>query len=78
MMLVKSVKFPERLKPKNIKADIDVSGQFPPLKDVNMMIKRLNLAAYAPLEYVRMDKKEEYSRKYDQQVKGGRVCVSPN
>jgi len=64
-------KFPERLKPKNIKADIDLSGQFPPLKDVNMMIKRLNLAAYAPLEYVRMDKKEEYSRKYDQQVKGG-------
>lgn len=64
-------KFPERLKPKNIKADIDINGQFPPLKDVNMMIKRLNLAAYAPLEYVRMDKKEEYSRKYDQQVKGG-------
>ena len=64
-------KFPERLKPKNIKADIDTTGQFPPLKDVNMTIKRLNLAAYAPLEYVRMDKKEEYSRKYDQEVKGG-------
>ena len=64
-------KFPERLKPLNIKADIDLSGQFPPLKDVNMAIKKLNLAAYAPLEYVRMDKKEEYSRKYDQEVKGG-------
>jgi ERCC4-related helicase len=64
-------KFPERLKPKNIKADIDTTGQFPPLKDINMTIKRLNLAAYAPLEYVRMDKKEEYSRKYDQEVKGG-------
>ena len=65
-------KFPERLKPMNIKADIDTSGQFPPLKDVNMAIKKLNLAAYAPLEYVRMDKKDEYSRKYDQEVKGGK------
>ncbi|MEM7620632.1 MAG: helicase-related protein [Pseudomonadota bacterium] len=63
--------FPERLKPMNIKADIDTSGQFPALKDVNMAIKKLNLAAYAPLEYVRMDRKEEYSRRYDQQVKGG-------
>lgn len=64
-------KFPERLKPMNIKADIDTSGRFPALKHVNMSIKRLNLAAYAPLEYVRMDKKEEYSRKYDQKVQGG-------
>lgn len=64
-------KFPERLKPKNIKADIDLSGQFPPLKDINLEIRKLNLAAYAPLEYVRLDKREEYSRKYDQSVKGG-------
>lgn len=64
-------KFPERLKPLNIKADIDTSSKFPPLKDVNMAIKKLNLAAYAPLEYVRMDKAEEYSRKYDQAVKDG-------
>lgn len=63
--------FPERLKPMNIKANIDTSGQFPELKDVNMSIRKLNLAAYAPLEYVRVDKKEEYSRKYDQMVKGG-------
>lgn len=66
-------KFPERLKPMNIKSDIDTSEQFPPLKEVNMTIKRLNLAAYSPLEYVRMDKKDEYSRKYDQEVKDGSV-----
>jgi len=66
-------KFPERLKPMNIKSDIDTSKHFPPLKEVNMAIKRLNLAAYSPLEYVRMDKKDEYSRKYDQEVKGGSV-----
>ena len=65
-------KFPERLKPKNIKSDIDTSGQFPPLKDVNTTIKKLNLAAYAPLEYVRMDKKAEYNRKYDQELADGK------
>ena len=64
-------KFPERLKPKNIKSDIDLSGKFPPLKDINLAIKKLCLAGYSPLEYVRLDKKEEYSRKYDQAVKGG-------
>ncbi|KMP10603.1 helicase [Candidatus Nitromaritima sp. SCGC AAA799-C22] len=64
-------KFPERLKPMNLKTDIDIQGEYPPPKEVNMAIKKLNLAAYAPLEYVRMDKREEYSRKYDQTVKGG-------
>ncbi|MCB0044725.1 MAG: DEAD/DEAH box helicase family protein [Caldilineaceae bacterium] len=66
-------KFPERLKPKNFKADIDLTGAFPPLKEINLAIRRLNLSAYAPLEYVRLDKKEEYSRKYDQTVKSGSV-----
>ncbi len=65
-------KFPERLKPMNIKSDIDTSAQFPPLEDVNMTIKNLNLAAYSPLKYLRMDKKEGYSRKYDQEVRGGK------
>ncbi len=65
-------KFPDRLNPMNIKADIDTSGQFPALKDVNMTIKMLNLAVYAPLEYVRMDKKKEYSSKYDQKVRDGK------
>ena len=63
--------FPERLKPLNIKADIDGDGQFPPLKDINQTIRRLHLSAYAPLKYVRMDKREEYSRKYDMKVGNG-------
>ena len=65
-------KFPERLQPKNIKADIDKENQFPPLKEINRNIKLLSLAAYAPLNYVLENKKEEYSRKYDQQVRGGK------
>lgn len=63
--------FPERLQPINIKADIDLQEQFPPLRDINRTIRKLNLSAYSPLKYVRSDKREEYSRKYDVQVKGG-------
>ncbi|PRX08764.1 UNVERIFIED_ORG: SNF2 domain-containing protein [Martelella mediterranea] len=63
--------FPERLQPINIKADIDTLGQFPPLREINRTIRKLNLSAYSPLKYVRSDKREEYSRKYDVKVKGG-------
>jgi len=66
-------KFPDRAKPLNIKADIDTKDQFPPLLDINRDIRRLNLSAYAPLKYVRPDRLEEYSRKYDMQVAGGSV-----
>ncbi|MBE0437118.1 MAG: DEAD/DEAH box helicase family protein, partial [Methylomicrobium sp.] len=63
--------FPDRLKPLNIKADIDLEGQFPALKEINRTIRRLHLSAYAPLKYVRMEKREEYSRKYDKKVGDG-------
>jgi len=63
--------FPERLRPVNIKADIDSKDQFPPLKEINRTIRKLNLSAYSPLKYVRADKREEYSRKYDVKVKDG-------
>lgn len=64
--------FPERLAPVNVKADIDIAGEFPHLSEVNKNIRRLNLSAYSPLKYVRMDKQEEYSAKYDMAVQGGR------
>lgn len=41
-------KFPERLKPKNIYADLDLKEEFPPLKEVNKTIRRLTLAGYSP------------------------------
>ena len=44
--------FPERLKPVNIKEDIDIQGEFPPLKEINRTIRKLNLSAYSPLKYV--------------------------
>ncbi|AYF43707.1 helicase [Halobacteriovorax sp. BALOs_7] len=63
--------FPKRLTPKNIKTDIDVEGLYPPLKDINLSIRKLNLSAYSPLKYVKMEKREEYNEKYDIKVKDG-------
>ncbi len=65
-------KFPTRLKPINIRADIDTRGLFPALIDVNKDLRTLALSAYAPLRYVLPQKFEEYSRKYDIEVEGGR------
>lgn len=68
-------KFPERLKPQNIKADIDTQNQYPALFEVNRMIRKLHLSAYSPIKYVRMEKREEYNRKYDMAVKDGKGGV---
>jgi len=64
--------FPTRLPPINIKSDIDEENEFPPLKDINRDIRRMHLAAYSPLKYVRADKRDEYSRKYDMEVGDGK------
>ncbi|MCG6870226.1 MAG: DEAD/DEAH box helicase family protein [Gammaproteobacteria bacterium] len=45
-------RFPDRLRPIKFKADVDLAGQFPSIRDINLDIRRLNLAAYAPLRYV--------------------------
>jgi ERCC4-related helicase len=65
-------KFPQRLPPKNVYADIDLSDEFPPLKEVNRTIRRLSLAGYSPLKFVRNDLKAEYARRYDKAVGGGK------
>lgn len=57
--------FPKRLDPKNRYSDIDLDKQFPKLEEINTIIKKLNLSAYSPLKYLKMEKKEEYSKKYD-------------
>jgi SNF2 family DNA or RNA helicase len=64
-------KFPERLKPINTKADVDLSGTFPPIGDINLEIRRLNLASYAPLRYLLPQKQAAYDKKYSVEVKGG-------
>jgi SNF2 family DNA or RNA helicase len=63
--------FPERLKPINVKADVDRAGEFRSIKDVNNEIRRLNLSAYAPLKYVLPHKQAAYDAKYSTKLSGG-------
>ena len=64
-------RFPARLPPINIKADVDLAGQFRAIKDINLEIRRLNLASYAPLRYVLPHKQAAYDAKYSTQIRGG-------
>ncbi|MGD9851061.1 MAG: helicase-related protein [Nitrospirales bacterium] len=64
-------RFPDRLKPINIKADVDRSGKFPSIREINLEIRRLNLSSYAPLRYVLPHKQEAYDKKYSTEIRGG-------
>lgn len=64
-------RFPERMKPENIKADVDRARHFPAIREVNNQIRRLNLAAYAPLKYLLPHKQAEYDAKYSTKIRGG-------
>ena len=64
-------KFPERLKPINIKADVDRAGEFRSIREINTEIRHLNLASYAPLRYVLPHKQAAYDEKYSTQIRGG-------
>lgn len=64
-------RFPDRRPPINIKADVDRAGQFRAIKEINLEIRRLNLAAYAPLRYVLPHKQAAYDAKYSTEIRGG-------
>lgn len=64
-------KFPDRLIPINIKPDVDKTGGFPAVREINQEIRRLNLASYAPLRYVLAHRQEAYDQKYSTEVRGG-------
>ena len=65
-------RFPTRLKPINECAEIDTLGEFPPIGEVNKIIRRLTLGLYAPLRYVRPEKRRAYEKRYDMSVAGGK------
>jgi hypothetical protein len=65
-------RFPERLKPVNIKPDVDLAGDFRSIREVNDEIRRLHLASYTPLSYVLPGKLAAYDAKYSTQVAGGK------
>jgi SNF2 family DNA or RNA helicase len=64
-------RFPDRLTPINIKADVDNAGVFPPIAAINSEIRHLHLAAYAPLRYVLAHRQESYDRKYSTVLSSG-------
>ena len=64
-------RFPERLKPINVKPDVDLTGSFPSIREINLEIRRLNLAAYAPLRYVLPHKRVAYDEKYSTKLQSG-------
>jgi hypothetical protein len=70
-------KFPDRLKPINVKADIDTvppdAGGMPHVADLNRDISLLNLAAYSPLKYLLPGKIDEYEAKYSTETSGGTI-----
>ncbi len=63
-------RFPERLIPINRKCEVDLAGKFPSVASINNEIRRLHLAAYAPLRYVLPQKQKEYDDHYSQKLKG--------
>jgi SNF2 family DNA or RNA helicase len=65
-------RFPERLRPINIKPDVDIAGEFPSIRSINLEIRRLHLASYAPLRYVLPSRQEAYDKKYGTELQGGK------
>ena len=64
-------RFPTRREPVNIKTDVDSAGEFPAIGDVNDEIRRLRLAAYAPLRYVLPHRQAAYDSRYSTSIRGG-------
>ncbi|PZM86323.1 MAG: helicase [Candidatus Melainabacteria bacterium] len=64
-------RFPERLRPLNIKSDVDLVGDFRSIAEINDEIRHLTLAVYAPLRYVLPHKQQAYDAKYSQRIRGG-------
>lgn len=58
-------KFPVRLPPQNKYPEIDEYNEFPPIGNINRLIKKLTLCVYCPLGYVLPEKRSEYEKKYD-------------
>src|SRR5690606_36908989 len=61
-------KFPTRMTPEKRYAVIDTEGEFPPIEEINKLIKKLTLAVYSPLTYVLPEKRVAYEKKYDMVV----------
>lgn len=66
-------KFPTRLKPINEKTEIDNQGLFPSLQKINNALRKMNLANFSPMSYLKNNKIAAYEAKYDYQLQTGSV-----
>ena len=63
--------FPERLKPDNKKADIDIENAFLGMDDVNDRIDSLTFGIYKPMNYILPAKRKHYEELYDTKIGRG-------
>ena len=65
-------RFPERLKPINIKREVDLAGEFRSIREINNEIRRLTPRGLrAALRYVLPHKQAAYDAKYSTKIRGG-------
>jgi hypothetical protein len=50
---------------------VDLTGEFSSIREINNEIRRLTLAAYAPLRYVLPHRQAAYDAKYSTKIRGG-------
>lgn len=63
--------FPERLKPENKKADIDIEQAFLKMDEVNDRIESLTFGIYKPMNYILPAKRRHYEELYDTKIGRG-------
>lgn len=68
--------FPERLPAVRKRVAIDTQGDFPAILEIDRIIRKLELAPYSPLKYVRPDKIDIYKERYDRKLKNGRATFA--
>lgn len=68
--------FPKRLAPISIHIGTDKNGKFPPISRMNDEILNLHLCIYRPLSYLLPTKVLEYEKKYETEVKNGKLKFS--
>ena len=66
-------KFPDRLKPKTIRAELDRDNKVKDISHIYDEISLLTLASYTPLTYVRYEKMKLYEDKYDMATGTGSI-----
>jgi len=63
--------FPTKLSPINVQSPIDSLNEFPEIKEIDAIIRNLNMSAYTPVQYILPTQLEKYAAILDQKVRDG-------